>query len=113
LTPRADKTLTYEISQEIISTEAEGSTTGILNNIINWSLNRTDDQSSGDLVVNCGYVFNTKGDLDVTLIEHLLMPKGESPKDVEDLIMSVQRSVPFESFDPNETLVHNTVSFHN
>jgi hypothetical protein len=37
----------------------------------------------GDLIVKCSYKFNTKGDLDVSLIEHLLKPKNESPKDVE------------------------------
>ena len=32
------------------------------------------------------------------------------PNDVEDLIMSMQRSIPFEFFDPHETLMSNTVS---
>ena len=110
LTPRADDTLQFKIFQEINPNDETGSSSGVINNIINWKLDRSDDQSSGDLVVNCKYLFNTKGDLDVTLVEHLLMPKDESPKDVEDLILSIQRSVPFESFDPNDIRVKNTVS---
>jgi hypothetical protein len=42
--------------------------------------------TDGDLIVKCSYRFNTKGDLDVSLIEHLLKPKDESPKDVEVFI---------------------------
>ena len=110
LTPRADETLEFKICQEIKPNEDDGSHRGTLNNIIKWKLNRVDDQSSGDLVVNCQYLFNTKGDLDVALVEHILMPTNESPKDVEDLIMSIQRSVPFESFDPNDIRIQNTVS---
>jgi hypothetical protein len=110
LRPREDPTLAYEIFQEITPNPEERSTEGTINNIINWKLNRIDDQSCGDLVVNCNYKFNTKGDLDLTLIDHLLMPKAESPKDVEDLIMTIQRSVPFESFDPDGILAHITVS---
>ena len=60
-------------------------------------------------MVKCEYLFNTKGDLDVTLVEHVLIPKNESPKDIEDLIMSIQRSIPFESFDPDNIRMQNTV----
>ena len=110
LTPRADETLQFKILQEVLPNEIFGSPGGVLNNVINWKLNRADDQSSGNLVVKCEYLFNTKGDLQVTLNEHILMPEDESPKDVEDLIMSIQRSVPFESFDPNDIRIQNTVS---
>lgn len=109
LVTRADKTLDYTISQEIIADEGEGSATGILNNIVKWELKSTDCSYLGDLVVNCKYLFNTKGDLDVSLQEHLLMPNGNAPQDVEELIMSIQRSIPFESFDPDDIRIKNTV----
>ena len=111
LTPRADESLEFEISQEIVPNEIFGSPGGVLNNVINWKLNRADDQSSGNLMVKCEYLFNTKGDLDVTLVEHVLIPKNESPKDIEDLIMSIQRSIPFESFDPDNIRMQNTVRY--
>lgn len=109
LVTRADKSLDWKISQEIISDEGEGST-GILNNIVKWKLISTDSSYLGNLVVNCKYLFNTKGDLDVALQEHLLMPNGNAPPDVEELIMSIQRSIPFESFDPDDIRIKNTVS---
>mmetsp|Transcript_21486 Transcript_21486/g.20767 ORF Transcript_21486/g.20767 Transcript_21486/m.20767 type:complete len:285 (-) Transcript_21486:127-981(-) len=109
LRSRADNTLLYKISQEINPSDTEGGGDGgTVDNIIGWELDRPDDKAYGDLIVKCSYRFNTKGDLDVSLIEHLLKPKDESPKDVEDLIMSIQKSIPFESFDPDEILVHNT-----
>lgn len=110
LVTRADKTLAYKISQEIIADDGEGSASGTLNNIVKWELESTDCNYSGNLVVECKYLFNSKGDLDVTLLEHLLMPNGEAPKDVEELIMSIQRSIPFESFDPDDIRIKNTVS---
>jgi hypothetical protein len=110
LVTRADKTLDYKISQEITADEGEGTATGILNNIVKWELKSTDCRYIGNLVVNCKYLFNTKGDLDVTLQEHLLLPNGNAPQDVEELIMSIQRSIPFESFDPDDIRIKNTVS---
>jgi hypothetical protein len=47
--------------------------------------------------------------LDVRLDEHILIPIEGMPNDVEELIMAMQRSLPFESFDPNEVLMTNTV----
>lgn len=109
ITPRADDCFSYKTSQEISGNESEGGNGGVLNNVIRWKLNRPDEQCSGDLVVSCQYQLNTKGDLDITLVEHLLIPQGDAPRDVEDLIMSVQKSVPFESFDPNDIRMQNTV----
>ena len=110
LTPRADDSFSYKTFQEISANESEGGNGGLLNNVIRWELNRPNEQCSGDLVVCCQYQLNTKGDLDITLLEHLLIPLGDAPRDVEDLIMSVQKTVPFESFDPNDIRMQNTVS---
>lgn len=106
----ADNTFNYRISQEISANESEGSLDGVIKNLIKWDLQRTDEVCSGDLVVNSKYELNTKGDLNVALLEHLLMPDGDAPKNVEELIMTVQRSIPFEFFDPDGVLIQNTVS---
>jgi hypothetical protein len=107
LTPRADETLEVDMYQEIIPSP-DGSTGGELRNRIGWQLHRPDDTSRGDLVVQCGYQINTKGEMDVSLTEHFLLPVGEMPKDPEGLVMSMQRSVPFEVFDPDLVLIKNT-----
>jgi hypothetical protein len=106
----ADSTFHYRISQEITANESEGKFDGFLKNLIKWDLKRADEVCSGDLVVNSKYELNTKGDLNVALLEHLLMPNGDAPKNVEELIMTVQRSIPFEFFDPDGVLIQNTVS---
>ena len=106
----ADSAFHYKICQEITANELEGKFDGSMKNIIKWDLQRADEVCSGDLVVNSKYELNTKGDLNVALLEHLLMPNGDAPKDVEDLIMTVQRSIPFEFFDPDGVLIQNTVS---
>lgn len=107
LTPRADATLEVDIHQEITPSPTDGMG-GMLRNRIAWELRRPDDKSHGDMVVQCGYQINTKGEMDVSLIEHFLLPVGEMPKDPEDLVMSMQRTVPFEVFDPDFVLIKNT-----
>jgi hypothetical protein len=52
-------------------------------------------RTSVNLIVNCKYQVTTKGDL-VSLGGHVLTPIESMPSNVEDLIMSMQRSVPFE-----------------
>ena len=106
----ADSAFHYKICQEITANESEGKFDGSLKNLIKWELQRADEVCSGDLVVNSKYELNTKGDLNVALLEHLLMPNGDAPKNVEDFIMTVQRSIPFEFFDPDGVLIQNTVS---
>ena len=111
LIPRADPTLEVKVQQEIQPLgmgEDKETGHGELRNRIFWKLNRPNDQTFGDFVAECQYQITTKGDLDVTLKEHFLLPNDDVPKDPEDLIMSLQRSVPFESFDPDQILIKNT-----
>ena len=111
LIPRADPTLEVSVHQEIQPLGMGGDKEpgdGEIRNRIFWKLNRPDDQTFGDFVAECRYQITTKGDLDVTLTEHFLLPNDDVPKDPEDLIMSLQRSVPFEAFDPDQILIRNT-----
>lgn len=106
LTPRALQHLEFSVSQAISSTGARGN----VENAIHWRLL---DSSSpeletsyyrGDLIVKCSFDLNSQGNMILMLDEHVLTPEGPVPDDVEGLIMSLQRSVPFESFDPNESV---------
>lgn len=111
LIPRADPTLEVSVQQEIQPLGMGGDNEaghGEIRNRIMWKLNRPNDQTFGDFVAECQYQITTKGDLDVTLKEHFLLPNDEIPQDPEDLVMSLQRSVPFEAFDPDQILIKNT-----
>ena len=111
LLPRADPTLEVSVQQEIQPLGMGGDKEpgyGEIRNRIMWKLNRPNDQTFGDFVAECQYQITTKGDLDVTLKEHFLLPNDEIPNDPEDLVMSLQRSVPFEAFDPDQILIKNT-----
>ena len=85
------------------------STVGEINNKICWEFNEANKVISGDLVVKSTYEVTSKGELSVSLQEHLLLPHDDPPTDVEEFIMSTQRTIPFESFDPDETVVKTTV----
>ena len=114
LTPRRDTTLQIRMFQEIRphqdNRDDELRSSGELRNRVAWRRFRTDlsegPTTEGDLIVRCNYHLTTKGDLDVTLSEHLLLPAGDAiPSDPEELVAAFQRTLPFEVFDPNETLM--------
>jgi hypothetical protein len=111
LTPRRDTTLQVRMFQEIRPGAEDGGGGGgggELRNRVAWQRDPTgaDGPTKGDLVVRCGYQLTTKGDLDVTLSEHLLLPSGDTiPRDPEELVAAFQKTLPFEVFDPQETVM--------
>ena len=56
------------------------------------------------------YELSSRGELQLSLEQHLLMPDAV-PKsiDFEELVQSIQRSIPFENFDPDGVTVTTTV----
>ena len=83
---------------------------GELENIINWRLDRENDDAYGKLTVTCSYKMTSKGGLEITLKDHILNVE-KIPKNVQELLITMQRTVPFEFFDPNEYNAITTVSF--
>ena len=106
-TPKADNTIIFDINQTIKPIDGID---GELNNIINWKLNREDDDSYGKLTVECSYKMSSKGGLEITLKDHTLNVE-KIPKNVQELLTTMQRTVPFEFFDPNEYTAITTVSY--
>jgi len=106
-TPKADNTIIFDINQTIKPIDGID---GELNNIINWKLNREDDDSYGKLTVECSYKMTSKGGLEITLKDHTLNVE-KIPKNVQELLTTMQRTVPFEFFDPNEYTAITTVSY--
>jgi len=64
-------------------------------------------ESHGTLSVYSNYSINSKGELDLTLSEHVLHADA-LPRDLDRFFLDLQRSVPFDSFDPNATC-HKTI----
>lgn len=121
LTPPREDKLSINIEQQLT---AEGSK-GLISNNIKWSYN-TDNNNAyrGIFKVSCTYSVTSKGSFDVSLKEHsiALLPAGENTQagdveeilsndiEIEDLLMALQRAIPFEIFDPNEiTIVHSFI----
>lgn len=97
---KADESIKFTINQNISSIDMS---TGSICNSIQWQLARIDDQASGVLNVVSDYSILPKGALGVSLKEHVLLP-DTMPKDVEELISALQRSVPYDFFDNDETV---------
>lgn len=97
---------TWSIHQEIVPDVS--TSRGDIKNIVSWSYNTNDDSGSGKLVVASSYSVTPKGQLHIRLKEHLLLP-DEMPSDPESLIMQLQRSIPFDFFDPDDSLHHTSV----
>jgi len=64
-------------------------------------------KSHGTLSVHSNYSINSKGELDLTLREHVLHAEV-LPRDLDQFFVDLQRSIPFDSFDPNATC-HRTI----
>lgn len=64
-------------------------------------------ESHGTLSVYSNYSINSKGELDLTLNEHVLHAEV-LPRDLDRFFLDLQRSIPFDSFDPNATC-HKTI----
>jgi len=102
LTPRASTSLEFTVSQAISSSGAKGN----FENTVHWKFLETANHRgcTGDLMVKGSFHLNSQGNMVVQLDEHVLSPVGPVPDNVEELVMTLQRSVPFESFDPDESI---------
>lgn len=81
---------------------------GLLANVITWNLSTPAESADGDLVIKSEYTITSKGGLQLTLKDHTLLP-NLIPSDVQGLIMSIQRTVPFDFFDPTDSTLQHTV----
>ena len=102
---RADPSLRHNITQHI--SPAGNYTYGELSNRVTWQLDRPDDQGCGQLEVRCKYALDPKGGLSVTLDEHVLSV-DRLPLDAEEVVMTMQRSIPFEFFDPDGAVLRTS-----
>jgi len=105
LLPRADPTLSTVVTQNIIP--ASNHTHGILTNRVAWNVERPDDTASGVLEIHCKYTVNSKGGLILSLDEHVLSI-NKLPLDPEEIVMTMQRTIPFEFFDPDGAVLRTT-----
>lgn len=91
-----------------------------LNEII-WKWNKDNTSSlafddscnyAGKFSVMCKYNVNTKGDLCIHgEIDHTLTLDRDIPDNIEDFIISLQRTVPLEIFDPVDIVMTTKVRF--
>lgn len=104
-TYKAVPSLEYEIYQNLTSNSINE---GEYIENIKWKYlephGQNNFESCGNFKIISKYELTPKGHLFVTLKDHILLPEVV-PKDIEQFINDVQRSVPFESFDPNECSV--------
>ena len=77
------------------------------NNVPGVTVTETESESYGDFQVKSTYEFNTKGDMFLKVQEMLLLPVT-LPKNIDGMITSLQSTVPYDSFDPNEAYYSNT-----
>ncbi len=99
--------LEFNITQKLIPTSFDSINGSIVNKIA-WRLKSSSDiLGTGDLIVKSDYTITPKGNLEVILNEHILLPVIV-PDDLEALVSLIQRSVPFEIFDPDDTTFYNT-----
>ena len=110
LSSNVDPKLECNFIQSISSSESH--TEGLIINNIYWKYAQVPEDASGVLEVNCRYKVSASGAMAVSLIDHILRPEvfpyNEGlgmDKSCEMLLESIQTSIPFESFDPNDTLI--------
>ena len=102
---RPDASLTHQISQLI--TPAANHSHGTLINRISWNLDRPNDVGSGVLEVHCSYTVSSKGGLALSLQDHVLNIE-QLPQDAEEVVMTMQRTIPFQLFDPDGATTSTT-----
>lgn len=105
LLPRADTTIACKIKQ-VISPGANHSY-GFLCNKVAWAVQRENDAGSGELQVHSSYTVGPRGALSVSLVEHVLNI-DKLPQDPEEVIMTLQRTIPFQYFDPDQITITTT-----
>lgn len=71
----------------------------------NDAISTTNDEVvfSGDLQIWSTYSYNSKGQMETVLKEHIIVPTSDFVPidDMETFISLLQRALPFETFDPN------------
>lgn len=115
---RADESLSCFIAQEVhpgrdMSSTGEGKSPlldeseGKIINSIDWRVvDRDDVLNHGTLNVIANYELNSKGALQVELDEHVVNAVKLTLEPL-DLIMAIQRSIPFQFFDPTDSMTQN------
>lgn len=110
LAPKADDRLSFAVDQMIIPDESH--THGTICNRIHWRLKQEQDDACGILEVDCAYKLSPKGAMQVSIKEHVLSPdvfpnvSGLTiDKSCEILLELIQTSVPYETFDPDDTTI--------
>jgi hypothetical protein len=119
---RRDASLNYRIVQKIIpensKIDEEGDSDGRLEetnnravgkivNEVRWDvLDNQDKLNMGELSVKANYSINSRGALALSLNDHV-MSVEKLTLEPTDLIMAIQRSVPFQFFDPTDSMVQN------
>ena len=119
---RADESLTCKITQKIIpanSKMVEGgasearlgeinhANTGQIVNQVAWRVIDTKDQlNHGDLFVHSNYTIGSNGALSLDLGEHVVHAVKLTVEPM-DLVMAIQRSIPFQFFDPSDSMAKN------
>lgn len=64
--------------------------------------------ASGELKVTCDYHINSRGNIDISGIDHtLIAEKMPADLDIEKLVSDLQVTIPFEMFDPSDTTIEN------
>jgi len=107
-TKKEYKNLELNITQVLTPLTSDSFNGSLVNKIV-WRLKNSVDFiiGTGDFIVRSNYTVTPKGSLEVRLYEHILKPVIV-PDDIEALVVSIQRSVPIELFDPDETIFYNT-----
>ena len=122
ISPRAVSSLKCDV-QQIVQYNSSKLDEGWLTEQLSWCLVPTDNGKGspggsssqcdtaieGLFEVRCSYSVNSRGQLSVCVEEHCLRPNGRLPDNVEAFVLDLQRTVPFESFDPDGTIIDITV----
>ncbi|CAN0495157.1 unnamed protein product, partial [Hapterophycus canaliculatus] len=72
---------------------------GKLTNVLTWTV--LDEGIDGRMEVECDYVFDARGWMNVSLGRHRLLPSKEMPRDPKELAVMLQRAMPHEFWDPD------------
>ena len=99
-----DEGFEFKITQNIES--GLDPSKGTLINHINYSFDKNLD---GILSIHNDYEMNTKGDLQLSLDEHIMTPLTKTNTDDAQMIVeNLQKSIPFDIFDPNDCVLSTT-----
>lgn len=80
-------------------------TGGTLKNVVAWESCDGSGKHTGDLTVINDFIINSKGALVLSLNEHIITPESTAPDDLELLVQTMQKSIPFDMFDPDNSML--------